>query len=173
MSEDFVALLDHLKIPKAAFVGWSDGAICALNIAAKHPDRVDRTFAFAANYNPSGVMDITQSTVFMTYINRTVHEYAKLSPAPDQYDEFFQKISTMWTEQPNWTEDFFKTINAQKTWIVDGDHEEAVYRSQQDDMAKWLPDAGQLILPQVSHFAFIQDPRGFNAMVKHFLELEL
>ncbi|KAG8958807.1 hypothetical protein FRC03_008811, partial [Tulasnella sp. 419] len=96
MSEDFVALLDHLKIPKASFVGWSDGAICALNIAAKHPERVDRVFAFSANYNTSGVMDTTQSPVFMTYINRTVFEYANLSPTPSKYGEFLQQIQDMW-----------------------------------------------------------------------------
>lgn len=73
-------------------------------------------------------------------------------------------------------------------WIVDGDHEEAVERSQQDNMAEWLPDAGLLLLPQVrrftplelrlvtlgrqvSHFAFIQDPDTFNAMLKRFFAL--
>ncbi|KAG9043355.1 hypothetical protein FS837_009698 [Tulasnella sp. UAMH 9824] len=66
MSEDFVALLDYLHIPKASFVGWSDGAISALNIAAKRPSRADKVFAFSANYNTSGVMDKTLSPVFMT-----------------------------------------------------------------------------------------------------------
>ncbi|KAG8899918.1 hypothetical protein FRC00_000670 [Tulasnella sp. 408] len=169
MSDDFVALLDHLKIPKASFVGWSDGAINALNIAAKHPDRVDKVFAFAANYNPSGVMDTTVSPVFNTYVNRTIAEYGRLSPHPDRYEEFLNQIVQMWQEQPNWTESFFSTINEMNVWIVDGDHEEAVYRSQQDDMARWLPDAGQLLLPQVSHFAFIQDPDTFNAMLWNFL----
>ncbi|KIO28605.1 hypothetical protein M407DRAFT_22191 [Tulasnella calospora MUT 4182] len=169
MSEDFVALLDYLHIPKASFVGWSDGAINALNIAAKHPSRVDKVFAFAANYNPSGVMDTTLSPVFSTYVNRTILEYNRLSLHPDRYDEFLNQILQMWQEQPNWTESFFSTINATNVWIVDGDHEEAVYRSQQDDMARWLPDAGQLLLPQVSHFAFIQDPDIFNAMLWSFL----
>ncbi|KAG9043356.1 hypothetical protein FS837_009699 [Tulasnella sp. UAMH 9824] len=169
MSDDFVALLDHLKIPKASFVGWSDGAINALNIAAKHPDRVDKVFAFAANYNPSGVMDTTVSPVFNTYVNRTIAEYGRLSPHPDRYEEFLNQVTQMWQGQPNWTESFFSTINEMNVWIVDADHEEAVYRSQQDDMARWLPDAGQLLLPQVSHFAFIQDPDTFNAMLWNFL----
>ncbi|KAG8906103.1 hypothetical protein FRC01_008123 [Tulasnella sp. 417] len=168
MSEDFVALLDHLNIPKASFVGWSDGAINALNIAAKHPERVDKVFAFAANYNPSGVMDTTISPVFNTYINRTILEYGRLSPHPDRYDEFLNQILKMWQSQPNWTESFFSTIDAKNVWIVDGDHEEAVYRNQQDDMAKWLPDGGQLILPQVSHFAFIQASNMFNEMLWSF-----
>ncbi|KAG8942740.1 hypothetical protein FRC04_003510 [Tulasnella sp. 424] len=169
MSDDFVALLDHLHIPKASFVGWSDGAISALNIAAKHPSRVDKVFAFSANYNTSGVMDTTLSPVFMTYINRTISEYGRLSPHADRFNDFLNQIMQMWKGQPNWTEPFFSTINSTNVWIVDGDHEEAVLRSQQDDMARWLPDAGQLLLPQVSHFAFIQDPDTFNAMLWSFL----
>ncbi|KAG8942744.1 hypothetical protein FRC04_003514 [Tulasnella sp. 424] len=164
-----VALLDHLHIPKASFVGWSDGAISALNIAAKHPSRVDKVFAFSANYNTSGVMDTTLSPVFMTYINRTISEYGRLSPHANRFDDFLNQIMQMWKGQPNWTEPFVSTINSTNVWIVDGDHEEAVLRSQQDDMARWLPDAGQLLLPQVSHFAFIQDPDTFNAMLWSFL----
>ncbi|KAG8939344.1 hypothetical protein FRC04_006702 [Tulasnella sp. 424] len=168
MSEDFVALLDYLHIPKASFVGWSDGAINALNIAAKHPSRVDKVFAFAANYNTSGVMDISLSKVFTTYINRTVLEYDRLSLHPDRYTDFLNQITQMWNTQPNWTESFFSPINSTNVWIVDADHEEAVYRNQQDDMARWLPDGGQLLLPQVSHFAFIQAPDMFNAMLWSF-----
>ena len=52
--------------------------------------------------------------------------------------------------QPNWDIHFFEKMRSGNIWIVDGDHEEAVERYQQDDMARWLPDAGQLLLPQVS-----------------------
>ena len=102
-----IGVLNHLKVKKAAFVGWSDGAICgrsqplllyfvpcltrihlALDLANRYPDRVDRAFAFAANYNIryayiyhslnailklfflSGVMYISVSPVFTTYIDR-------------------------------------------------------------------------------------------------------
>ncbi|KAG8904544.1 hypothetical protein FRB99_001584 [Tulasnella sp. 403] len=173
MSKDFLSLMDHLGVPKASFVGWSDGAICALNLASKHPERVDKVFAYAANYNTSGVMDVSKSLVFMTYINRTVSEYARISPTPDQYEVFLDQIQTMWHSQPNWTEADFKPINSSRVWIVDGDHEEAVRREQQDLMAAWLPNAGELLLPQVSHFAFIQDPETFNAMLLRFLRLPI
>ncbi|KAG8939343.1 hypothetical protein FRC04_006701 [Tulasnella sp. 424] len=139
MSEDFVALLDHLKhLPSVA-----------LNIAAKHPSRVDKVFAFSPNYNTSGVMDTTLFPVFMTYIIRTISEYGRLSPHADLYDDFLNQIMQMWKGQPNWSEPFFSTINSTNVWVVDRDHEEAVFRSQQDDMARWLPNAGQLLLPQV------------------------
>jgi pimeloyl-ACP methyl ester carboxylesterase len=45
------------------------------------------------------------------------------------------------------------------TWIVDGDHDIDVERNQADAMAAWIPFAGQLLLPQVSHFAHEEDPK--------------
>ncbi|KAG9009077.1 hypothetical protein FRB90_008572 [Tulasnella sp. 427] len=165
MTSDVIALLDLLKIPKASFVGWSDGGILCIDIAHKHPTRLDKAFAFAANYNISGVMDISTSKVFTTYINRTVAEYGRLNPHPDRYDDFYNQVSNMWATQPNWTESYFSTIDSTKMWIADADHEEAVYRWQQDDMARWLPKGGQVLIPKTSHFAFIQAPNLFNSLL--------
>jgi pimeloyl-ACP methyl ester carboxylesterase len=39
MAEDWVALLDYLKIDSANVVGWSDGGILGLLIAIHHPKR--------------------------------------------------------------------------------------------------------------------------------------
>ncbi len=40
MSEDVIALMDHLKVPKAHIVGYSLGGIVALRLIVDHPDRV-------------------------------------------------------------------------------------------------------------------------------------
>ena len=61
MASDVLGLMDHLKISKAAIVGWSDGAIIGLDIAMHHPERVSKLFAFAANSDPSGVADISSN----------------------------------------------------------------------------------------------------------------
>jgi pimeloyl-ACP methyl ester carboxylesterase len=37
-------------------------------------------------------------------------------------------------------------------------------------MAANIPGSGLLLMPEVSHFAFLQDPAQFNADVLHFLE---
>jgi pimeloyl-ACP methyl ester carboxylesterase len=55
------------------------------------------------------------------------------------------------------------------TWIVDGDHDEAIKREDTDHMAALIPGAGELILPDVSHFAFLQNPAMFNAALLDFL----
>src|ERR1700733_6912714 len=103
MAMDVIGLMDFLKIRKAAIVGWSDGAIIGLDIAMKHPERLTKLFAFAANSDPSGVADIGQSPVFNGFIARAETEYGRLSPTPDGYKSFLAQIEKMWESQPKWT----------------------------------------------------------------------
>ncbi|MGY8633648.1 alpha/beta hydrolase [Bradyrhizobium sp. 14AA] len=168
MASDVVALLDHLKIRKAAIVGWSDGAIIGLDIAMKHPERVSKLFAFAANSDPSGVADIASNDVFNAYIARAGEEYKRLSPTPTEYKSFVAEITRMWESQPKWTASDLAAIKV-PTWIVDGDHDEAIKRDNTEFMAANIPGAGLLIQPQVSHFSFLQDPEQFNDDVLRFL----
>ncbi len=60
MAQDVLGLMGYLHIPKAAIVGWSDGAIIGLDLAIHHPDRLTKLFAFAANSDPSGVKDVLE-----------------------------------------------------------------------------------------------------------------
>src|SRR6202035_968753 len=97
MTDDVVALMDTLKIDKADIVGWSDGAIIGLDMALRHPDRVGRVFAFAANVTTDGVVEgVEKNPTFAVYIARAGKEYARLSPTPRQYKAFVRQISKMW-----------------------------------------------------------------------------
>jgi pimeloyl-ACP methyl ester carboxylesterase len=170
MASDVLALMDYLKIPKAAIVGWSDGAILGLDIAINHPERLTKLFAFAANSDPSGVADIGQSPVFNAYIARAEKEYEKLSATPTEYNSFLEQISKMWETQPNFTKEQLNAITV-PTWIVDADHDEAIKRDNTEFMAAQIPGSGLLLQPRVSHFSFIQDPQQFNENVLHFLSI--
>src|SRR5215471_20799499 len=169
MASDVLALMDFLKIEKAALVGWSDGAIIGLDIAIHHPERLTKLFAFAANSDPDGVADISQSPVFNAYMARAEKEYEALSRTPDQYKSFLAQISKMWETQPNFTAEQLHGITV-PTWIVDADHDEAIKRENTEFMANAIPNAGLLIQPWVSHFSFLQDPPQFTNDVLHFLE---
>ena len=170
MASDVVGLLDYLKIDKTALVGWSDGAILGLDIAIHHPERLTKLFAFAANTNPGEVKDVSKSDVFNAYIERAAGEYEKLSATPTEFGPFVDQIAKMWATQPNWTADDMKKITV-PTWIVDGDRDEAIKRENTEFMADNIPGAGLLILPNVSHFAFLQDPKQFTDAVLHFMEV--
>lgn len=169
MADDVIALMDGLKIRKADIVGWSDGGIIGLDLAIRHPERVGKIFAFAANTRTSGVIDgVEKNPTFAAYIERAGGEYRKYSATPKEYDAFVEQIGKMWADQPNWTDAQLKSIKS-PVLIVDGDHDEAIKRDHTEYMAATVPGAGLLILPNASHFAFLQDPAQFNFAILHFL----
>jgi pimeloyl-ACP methyl ester carboxylesterase len=169
MADDVIALMDGLKIRKADIVGWSDGGIIGLDLAMRYADRVGKIFAFGANTKTSGVIDgVEKNPTFAAYIERAGGEYRAYSATPKDYDAFVEQISKMWADQPNWTDAQLKAIKS-PVLIVDGDHDEGIKRGHTEYMAATIPGAGLLILPNASHFAFLQDPGLFNLAILNFL----
>jgi pimeloyl-ACP methyl ester carboxylesterase len=170
MASDYLALLDYLKVDKVGLVGWSDGGIIGLDIAMHHPERLTGLFAQAANATVDAVTaNLDQDPVFGAFIRRMGDDYRRLSSTPDQYDAFIDQIGHMWASQPDWTAAQLAAITV-PTAIVIGDHDEAITRAHTDYLARTIPGARLVILPEVSHFAMLQDPRGYTKAVLAFLD---
>lgn len=168
MADDAIAVMDQLKIAHASIVGWSDGAIVGLEMAMRFPERVDRLFAFAANYNPEGLRDVGDSAVFQTFIARAAGEYRARSPTPDGFAALRAGVERMWATQPRYEESALRRVQT-PIQVVDGDHDEAIRPEHTRALAALLPNARLLIEPDVSHFAFLQAPERFTAALKAFL----
>ncbi|WP_392709707.1 alpha/beta fold hydrolase [Rhizobium ruizarguesonis] len=165
MTSDYVALLDYLKIDKVTLVGWSDGGIIGIDMAMKHPGKLTRVIAQAANVTTDGVKaDVMSNKTFNDYINVAGEYYRKLSPTPNEYDAFVKQISHMWETQPAWTAADLGKIAVPVTLAI-GDHDEAVKLDHTEMMAKDIPGAKLVILKDASHFAMLQDPAGYDAMI--------
>ncbi|MGB8290542.1 alpha/beta hydrolase [Rhizobium ruizarguesonis] len=166
MTSDYVALLDYLKIDKVTLVGWSDGGIIGIDMAMKHPEKLTRVIAQAANVTTDGVKaDVMNNKTFNDYINVAGDYYRKLSPTPNEYDAFVTQISEMWATQPAWTAADLGKIAVPITLAI-GDHDEAVKLVHTEMMAKDIPGAKLVILKNASHFAMLQDPTGYDAMIR-------
>lgn len=169
MAQDVVGLLDHLKIPRVYLVGWSDGGIIGLDLAIAHPGRLAALFAFGANADVSGLKEGAEKTpVFGAYLARTPQEYLALSPTPRDWDAFRAAVNKMWETLPAFTRSELASIKVPTT-IADGEFDEAIKRTHDEYMAEAIPGARLVILPHVSHFAMLEDPRAFNTAVLSFL----
>jgi pimeloyl-ACP methyl ester carboxylesterase len=165
MASDVAAMMDALHLPKADLVGWSDGGIIGIVMAIRHPEHLNRVFAFGANTVPDGLIpDFDKEGVFAAFEKRAGGEYKKLSPTPGQFDSFKQQISQMWATQPYITDEQLKTIHTPVV-IADGRYDEGIKQSHDRYMASTIPDARLVILPGVSHFAMIQNPPLFARAV--------
>jgi pimeloyl-ACP methyl ester carboxylesterase len=168
MASDYLALLDFLNIDKVDLVGWSDGGIIGIAIALKHPERLKKVYAQAANVTVDGVNpEVMNNKVFAGYIDRMGQDYVKMSKTPDQYAAFVEQISKMWATEPAWTKEQLATI-AVPIAIVQGDHDEAILMKHTEYMASAIPGAKLIVLKDSSHFAMLQDPAGYTKSAMDF-----
>ncbi len=170
MADDVLGLLDALKVPRVNLVGWSDGGITGLEVALNHPNRLESLFAFGANSEVSGEIDGGDKTpVFAAYLLRVREEYRALSPTPDQWASFEAAMNQMWGTLPAFTTEQLRSIKVPTT-IADGEHDEVIKAGHTKYLATTIRAARLVILPNVSHFAMLQNPRAFNAAVVESLQ---
>ena len=63
MTDDLAALLEHLQTGPVDIVGWSDGGIETLLMGLRHPSKVRKLVAMAANLDPEGIYPETDKLV--------------------------------------------------------------------------------------------------------------
>jgi pimeloyl-ACP methyl ester carboxylesterase len=170
MADDYVGLLDYLKINKVALVGWSDGAIIGLDIAMRHPERLTKLWAYGANTQVSGLKDgFDKDPVFAEAAALQRQQYERLSPTPNDYDAFAAAIGQMWNTQPDYKPADLAKITTPTT-IVDGQYDEAIKREHTEDIAHQISGARLLIMPNMSHWGHWQNPTLYNRELTAFLE---
>ena len=169
-AEDVVGLMDLLKIPAAAIVGWSDGGITGLQLAISRPERVSRLFAFGANSSRDGLKaNGSKTRVFAAFSQRCKAEYPLLSPHPERWPKLMDGMRVVWRTEPSFTKPMLAGVKLPVT-ISDGEYDEIIKRDHTEKMAHTIPGARLVILPRVSHFAMLQDPAQFNRALLDFLK---
>ncbi|MGB6488830.1 MAG: alpha/beta hydrolase [Steroidobacteraceae bacterium] len=169
MANDVIRLLDRLHIRQVSLVGWSDGGITGLDLAINHPERLHRLFAYGANTDVAGVYgNADKAPTVIAFEARAKQEYRQLSPTPDDWDSFLAVMGHMWSTEPDFTAGQLQSIRVPTT-IADGEYEEIIKPQHTRYIAATIPNAKLVILPDVSHFAILQDPAEFNAAVLSFL----
>jgi pimeloyl-ACP methyl ester carboxylesterase len=169
MASDVHAVMDDLRVEKAAMVGWSDGACTALTLARKFPERVAGVFFFGCNMDPSGTKEFVPNPVIERCFSRHARDYARLSATPDGFKAFVDAVSEMMKTQPNYTADDLADIRVPVA-IVQSEHDEFIKLEHAEYLARSIPGAELILLPGVSHFAPLQRPEQFNSAVRAFLE---
>jgi pimeloyl-ACP methyl ester carboxylesterase len=168
MGSDVLAVMDVLHLERPALVGWSDGACTALVLASKRPGRVAGVFFFGCNMDPSGTKEIEFTPILKRCIGRHVKDYETLSPTPDQFDELSDAVGLMQRTQPNYSREDLAKISVPVA-IVQSEHDEFIKREHAEYLARSIPDAEFILLPDVRHFAPLQRPEEFNNAMLGFL----
>ena len=80
MTDDLAALLDHLKTGPVNVLGWSDGGIEALLLGIRHPAKVKKIAAMAADLNPSTDAVYPETLAMATRASRSQRIAAIVTP---------------------------------------------------------------------------------------------
>lgn len=171
MADDVLAVMNALHLRRAAFVGWSDGAILSLILAMNAPERVTRVYAFGANMDLNG-FNLTGALAPTLGLSQAMlaRNYARVSPTPANWKSIAAAVFDMQTREPTYSADDLEAIDGPKIAIVDGDHEEFISRVHTEYLARTIPGATLILLKDVGHFAPLQDPQGFNRSMLQFLK---
>jgi len=177
MGEDITALLHHLKIEKTDIMGYSLGAGVALQVAARHPELVNKLvlvsavarrsdfypdiLAQQAHVGPEVAEQMKQTPMYTSY--------AKLNPHPENWSLLLQKLGDFMKKDYDFS-DAVRSVKA-PTLVVAGDADifppkyavrmfELLGGGQKD--AGW-DGSGQVasklaILPGVTHYNMAYSP---------------
>ncbi len=165
MASDVLAVMDATGVARAAIVGWSDGACTGLILAMRAPARVTGVIFFGCNMDPTGAMEVDMTNVrIKRCFARHTKDYAQLSPTPDQFKSFVDAVSEMMKTQPNYSASDLSAIHLPVA-IVQSENDEFIKREHAEYLARSIEAAELIIVPGVSHFAPLQRPDQFNAMM--------
>ncbi len=184
LADDVAAFMDSLRIPRADVFGYSMGAIAGLQLAIRHPAKVNKLVSASGGYDVRGWQPefqavIPQMTVEMITAMPFAREYPKLAANPNGFPELARKLIALEKEPMAWEAE----VKALKTpvLIIAGDadvstleHNVAMFRllggGVMGDMGKPLPVARLAVLPATSHTAVITQTDLLHALIEPFLK---
>jgi pimeloyl-ACP methyl ester carboxylesterase len=186
LADDVAAFMDAVGLAKADVFGYSMGAGTALQLAIRHPGKVNKLVAASVAYDlkgwqPAFTAIIPTMTPEMLTNTPMPAEYRKLAPNPDGFPELARKLIQLEKEPMAWEADVrnLKT----PTLVIAGDadvatleHTVSLFRllggGDMGDMGKPLSPSRLAVLPATSHTAVITQPDLLLAFIEPFLKGE-
>jgi pimeloyl-ACP methyl ester carboxylesterase len=162
MTDDLAALIDLLHIGPVNVLGWSDGGIEALLLGIRHPAKVRKLVAMAANLNPT---DQAVRPEVLTLVKGMVDAM----PAGDANPQVRRgrKVTAMMLDEPHIDVTALERIAA-PTLVMAADHD-LIRLEHIVDIFNHVPNSQLVILPNATHLVPFDDPAAFNAAADRFL----
>ena len=184
LADDVAAFMDAVGLAKADVFGYSMGAGAGLQLAIRHPGKVNKLVTASVAYDlkgwqPAFTAMIPTMTPEMLTNTPLPAEYRKLAPNPNGFPELARKLIQLEKEPMAWEAD----VRTLKTplLIIAGDadvatleHMVALFRllggGEMGDMGKPLAASRLAVLPATSHTAVITQPDLLHAFIEPFLK---
>lgn len=186
LADDVAAFMDAVDLPKADVFGYSMGAAAGLQLAIRHPEKVDQLIAASVAYDADGWQAafrdfIPMMTVEMFTDMPFAEDYKTLAADPDGFPALVEKLIALEKEPMAWEAE----VKALKVpvLIITGDadvatleHSVAMFRllggGGMGDMGQPLSASRLAVLPATSHTAVIGQVDLLLGVIEPFLKGE-
>lgn len=186
LADDVAAFMDAVGVEKADVFGYSMGSAAGLQLAIRHPEKVQKLVAASVSYNIGGLQPamaafIPQMAPEMFIGTPMEEEWKTLAADPDGFRALVEKLIALEHEPMDWEADV-KTLKS-PVLIISGDadvvtleHSVAMFRllggGVMGDMGTPLPASRLAILPATSHTAVINQVDLLYGFIEPFLQGE-
>jgi pimeloyl-ACP methyl ester carboxylesterase len=170
LADDVAAFMDKVGVTKADVFGYSMGAAAGLQLAIRHPEKVNKLVAASVAYDAGGWQPefkafIPKMTVEMFLNMPFAQDYRKLAANPEGFPALVKKLIALEHEPMAWEND----VKAMKTpvLIITGDADVATL-----EHSAALPASRLAVLPATSHTAVINQTNLLIGFIEPFLKGE-
>jgi pimeloyl-ACP methyl ester carboxylesterase len=186
LADDVAAFMDAVGLEKADVFGYSMGAAAGLQLAIRHSRKVDQLVAASVSFDESGwqpemMAMIPQMTPEMFVGSPMETAFREMSPNPEGFRAFVEKLIALEHEPMAWEEDVRNLeapvlLIAGDADVVTLEHIVAMFRllggGAMGDMGQPLPASRLAILPATSHTAVIGQVDLLMGFIEPFLRGE-
>ena len=190
--QDLLTLLEALHIPRAYIVGHSRGGDVALRFAATYPQRVSGLVLEGAF--PEGFPappEIGQFFASLSSVAKTngldsagklllTNQIAWVPPGRNDITERYRHLWASYSGKdllnpqpeshrvPVPTTEQIRGMRV-PTLVIVGDHEAPFIAAAADSLARWIPGAKKVVIPNAGHGAHFAQPASFNSALMDFI----
>lgn len=186
LADDVAAFMNVVGLEEADVFGYSMGAGAGLQLAIRHPEKVNRLIAASVAYDAEGWQPafkafIPQMAPEMMLGTPMEEEYRRLAADPDGFRALVEKLIALEREPMTWEADVRALdipvlLIAGDADVVTLEHSVALFRllggGIMGDMGQPLPDSRLAVLPATSHTAVLNQVDLLHGFIEPFLEGE-
>jgi len=171
-ADDAVELLRQLGVPRADFMGFSNGGQIAIQIALSHPEVVRKLVIESAMFSRDGA----DPAFWQGFDHASLEEmpaelreaYQRVAPRPGDLSTMFWKSVNQMKAFQGWTEEQMRSIHAPALVLL-GDRD--VVRAEHGvAMYRLLPSSQLAILPNTDHRGICYPPAWLPTLISTFLD---
>lgn len=186
LADDIAAFMDAVGVEKADIFGYSMGAAAGLQLAIRHPEKVDQLIAASVSYDMAGAqpefLEMIPTMAAEMFVGTPMEDaWKQYAPDPDGFRPFVERMIALEHEPMAWGEDVAALevpvlIIAGDADMMELDHLVEMFGllggGDPGDMGQPLAASRLAILPATSHTAVIGQVDLLMGFIDPFLQGE-